>query len=237
LVLFFKKERLPLIHGALESLGPDGFTGWLRDTESATPAIVRIATAGQIVAQAAARLFRPDLLARGQHHGHYGFNAHLAVALPPGPAAFDLSCNGQTTRITARLTVPAIAPPAPVPVESLLRGPPAWKTADLAANPACIDASAQRRLMGTARFVDVTFRFVLRRWPSRDEARVFAAALDEERLSPPGFLIELLGSRERADLGPALPSPWDADFPFAHTAPAAPPPILAAPARRRKGAA
>jgi hypothetical protein len=237
LVLFSKKERLPLIEGALESLGADGcFIGWLRDTESPSPAIVRIATAGRIVAQAAARLFRPDLLGGGRQHGHFGFAAHLAVALPPGPADFDLSCPGSDTRITARLTVPSLASPAPVAVEALLRGPAAWTTADLAAAPACIDAAAQRSRMGTARFVDVIFRFVLQRWPSTDEQRVFAAALDEERLSPQGFLLELLDSRERADLDPQLPSPWDADFPFEDTSPHQPAP-LATTTRRRKGTA
>jgi hypothetical protein len=235
LVLFFKKERLPLIAGALETLAADGcVAGWLRDTGSPSPVVVRIATAGRIVAQAAARRFRPDLLAGGQYHGHYGFAAHLAASLPPGPADFELTCAGSDTRITARLTVPSIAPPVPAAVEALLRGAPAWTTADLAAAPACIDAAAQRSRMGTARFVDVTFRFVLRRWPSRDERRVFAAALDEERLSPQGFLLELLVSRERADLDPHLPSPWDPDFPFVDPAQRNAP-TLAAPTRRRKG--
>jgi hypothetical protein len=68
--------------------------------------------------------------------------------------------------------------------------------------------------MGTPRFVDVSFQYVLRRWPLEEEAFVFVRAIDQADMTPDGFLAELLASRERADLGPGLPSPWDAHFPF-----------------------
>jgi hypothetical protein len=69
--------------------------------------------------------------------------------------------------------------------------------------------------MGTARFVDVSFQYVLRRWPLEEEAFVFVRAIEQGDMTPDGFLAELLGSRERADLGPGLASPWDANFPYA----------------------
>jgi hypothetical protein len=81
-------------------------------------------------------------------------------------------------------------------------------------SPGCLDLAAQRAAMGTARFVDVTYRFVLLRWPSPAASQVFCLALDEERVSPEAFLLELLGGRERADLGDGLASPWEPAFPY-----------------------
>jgi hypothetical protein len=211
-----------MIEGVLEALRPDGvFFGWLRDTDSPTPAVLQIHGAGQVVATAVALAFRRDLLAGGHGHGHYGFAARLQVALAPGAADFELVSPGGGRVVGARLTVPAMAAGAQADVESLLRRAAAWTCADLAAAPGCIGAEAQRAAMGTARFVDVTFQFVLCRWPSADEALVFRRALDEERLSPQGFLLELLGSRERADLGDQLASPWDPEYPYGQAVPTA----------------
>jgi hypothetical protein len=54
----------------------------------------------------------------------------------------------------------------------------------------------------------------LNRWPGDEEASVYIRALDKEGTLETDFLLELLSSRERADLDPALPSPWDPLFPF-----------------------
>jgi hypothetical protein len=205
-----------VIEGGLEALQADGvFVGWLRDTALDTPCVLHIRYIGQVVAIAAARGFRPDLLAAGHGHGHYGFMAKLVAALPPGPAAFELYLPVRDQSMQLRLNVPRLAAPAPAPIAALVAGESIWKVADLARNPGCLGLAAERERMGTPRLVDVSFRFVLRRWPQQAESKVYCLALDEERLSPEAFLVELLEGRERGDLGAALPSPWDPEFPYA----------------------
>jgi hypothetical protein len=204
-----------MIEGGLEELQPSGvFVGWLRDTAAREPVVLHIRARGQTVAAAAARAFRPDLLAAGHGHGHYGFAARSRAALPPGPADFELFLPSSDAVFPMRLTVPRLEPPSAASVGDLVRGETTWRVADLMQAPACLGLAAQHAAMGTARFVDVTYQFALRRWPAPAEAQVFARALDEERLSPDGFLQELLGGRERADLGDALATPWEPSFPY-----------------------
>jgi hypothetical protein len=222
-----------VIEGGLEALRADGeFVGWLRDTALDTPAVLHIRYFGQVVAVAAARGFRPDLLAAGHGHGHYGFMAKLGAALPPGPAAFELYLPLRDQGMQLRLNVPRLAAPSPTPIAALVAGESTWSAPDLARVPGCLRLAAERARMGTPRFVDVTFRFALRRWPQPPESKVYCLALDEERLSPEAFLVELLESRERAGLGPALPSPWDPEFPYQQ--PGAELPAEARPAKARR---
>jgi hypothetical protein len=205
-----------VIEGTVESVSDTGvFRGWLRDTRDPVPALVQIRLRDRVVAEALAAAFRPDLLRGGHGHGHYGFLARAQLALPAGVARFEIFLPRHDQGIPVRLEVPVIPPASPVPVEALLQPEPAWTVPDLARALACLDLPAQRAAMGTRRFVDVSFQFVLRRWPGDEEAAVFARAIEEGFMTPEGFLAELLGSRERADLGDALASPWEAAFPFA----------------------
>jgi hypothetical protein len=170
------------------------------------------------VAEAAALAFRPDLLAAGHGHGHYGFAARLRHALAPGATDFELFLPRRDQSIRVRLAVPVLSPPHPAGVEQLVVDPPTWTVADLCRAPRCLHLAAERAAMGTRRFVDVTFQFALHRWPGDAEASVYIRALDEEGTGEADFLLELLTSRERADLAPALPSPWDPLFPFTRAA-------------------
>jgi hypothetical protein len=204
-----------MIEGTVETLDGEGvFHGWLRDTRDPIPALVQIRLNNEIVAEALASAFRPDLLRGGHGHGHYGFLARARVALPPGPALFALFLPRHAQGIPVRLTVPKIPPPSRRAVESLLELEPAWSVPDLAAAVPSLNLKAQRAAMGTPRFVDACFQFALQRWPLDEEAAVYIQALDTRAATPDSVLGELLASRERADLGDALPSPWDAAFPF-----------------------
>jgi hypothetical protein len=204
-----------MIEGTVETLDGEGvFHGWLRDTRDPVPALVQVRLNGEPVAEALASAFRPDLLRGGHGHGHYGFLARARVALPPGPALFALFLPRHGQGIPVRLTIPPIPPPKPRPVESLLQPEPAWSVPDLARAIPCLHLKAQRAAMGTPRFVDACFQFALHRWPLDEEAAVYIQALEHKSATPDSVLAELLTSRERADLGDALPSPWDAAFPF-----------------------
>ena len=208
-----------MIEGTLESLAPNGvFTGWLRDTQDSAPAKLEIRHRGRAVAQAAALAFRPELVATGHGHGHYGFAARLIHAVASGPADFELFLPRRDQSIRVRLSVPELVPPLRARVEQLLVEPPTWTVADVCRAPHCLNLAAERAAMGTPRFVDVTFHFALNRWPADDEASVYVRALDAEGTGEADFLVELLTSRERADLDPALPSPWDPLFPYTRSA-------------------
>jgi hypothetical protein len=212
-----------VIEGTLEQLSEHGiFAGWLRDSDDPDPALLEIRLRGQTMARTAARAFRPDLLASGHGHGHFGFAARLLQTLPAGPATFELFLPRRGQSISVGLVVPAAAPPARAAVESLLGAVPAWRVADICAIPGALGLAAARATMGTARFVDVTFQFALNRWPSKPEATVYIHALEGlahgggpgPRTTEEEFLVELLNDRERADIGPAIRSPWDALYPY-----------------------
>jgi hypothetical protein len=210
-----------MIEGFLESLTEAGiFTGWLRDTSDAAPAIVEVRAlspggAARPVAHAVASAFRPDLLRGGHGHGHYGFRARLMTALPPGPRAFELYLPRQAQGVRTRLAIPQITLQDAVRVESLLRPDPTWTVADLLAALACLDLAALLARLGSTRFIDAAYRFVLNRWPERGEATAYALALADGGAAAEDVVRELLTSRERTDLGPELMSPWDHGYPFA----------------------
>jgi hypothetical protein len=204
-----------MIEGHIETLTPDGIVhGWVRDTGSLVPCHIQVLQAGEVVAEALAAQFRPELLRTGHGHGHYGFRARLQKNLPPGPCtvALHLPHHGRTAPMA--LMVPRLDQAAPIKVEALLADAPSWTVDDLLAAPGCLEASENRRRMGTPRFVDAAYRFVLDRWPSKAEQLLHTRNLDHGRLGPQDLLLDLLGSRERAELGTALPSPFDAVFPF-----------------------
>ncbi len=164
------------------------------------------------VAETRACLFRPDLLRAGHGHGHYGFRARLRQTLPPGQASLTLKAGDAS--VTVRLAVPPPANRLPCTVESLLAPPAGWTVADVLAHPGCLAWADQLATLGIARFIDAAFRFALHRWPSAAEASVHARALSRGSVTAEAFVVRLLGSRERADIGPGLMSPFHPDFLF-----------------------
>ena len=196
-------------------MSPDGVMhGWLRDRSAATPCHVQILQHGVLLAEAIAGTFRADLLRAGHGHGHYGFQARLRETLPPGPCSVSLHLPRTGIAASMAMTVPALEPPRPRTIELLLAAEPGWTTAELLERPACLDMAANLAAMGEARFVDGLFRFVLGRWPSGAESRLHAGGLRAGRVTPHELFVDMLSSRERADMAPALASPYDPDFPF-----------------------
>ncbi len=213
-----------LIQGQIESLAPDGtITGWVRDTTRPQACHVQVRRGPELLAEAVADLFRPDLLRAGQGHGHYGFATRLRHTLPPGRCRVDMVLPASDVSAPMALDVPALDPGGPCPVERLLAARPAWSAQDVIARPDCIDAGANHASLGRDRFIDAVFRFALGRWPSAAESAMNASDLDSGRITPAGLLLECLGSRERAALPPGLPSPYAADFPFLPPEAAQPP--------------
>ncbi len=175
---------------------------------------VQVQRAGETVAEAMADAFRPDLLRSGQGHGHHGFDARLHRPLPPGPGTVVLHLPQLGLNAPMQLLVPELDPPRPQLVEDMLRQPPGWTTADVAAHPACLQLDANAGRLGPERFTDAVFRFAFARWPTAAEARFHVASLRAGRITPQHLVLECLASRERAELPPGLPGPFDAEFPF-----------------------
>ena len=204
-----------LIQGKIDALTSGGvFLGWVRDDERPDACRVRVAYAGEMVAEAVANLFRRDVLQGGLSHGHHGFQARLMRPLPPGPAMVMLHLPAQGAAAPMQVDVPELEPPTPERVEDMLHQPSGWSVADVAAHPACLYPEANCARLGPARFTDAVFRFVFGRWPSEPESRMNAQSLAAGRITPRGLLLELLASRERAELTAALPGPFDPRFPF-----------------------
>ena len=188
--------------------------GWLRDRAAAAPCHVQVMHGERLLAEGVADEFRPDLLQAGHGHGHYGFQARLREALPPGPSSVRLHLPRIGIAAAMAVTVPPLDAVRPCTVETLLAVVRQWTTADLLGRPACLDMGANCTAMGEARFVDGLFRFVLARWPSGAESRLHIGGLRAGRVKPADLLVELLSCRERADMAPELPSPYDPAFPF-----------------------
>jgi hypothetical protein len=203
---FLKKEAKTLALKADAITADSAIVGW------ALAPVVTVWRGRRPVAEARACLFRPDLLRAGYGHGHYGFVARLHATLPPGRVALTLT-SGEA-RLSVRLAVPPRNPRPPLTVEALLAPSAAWTVADFLAKPDCLPWADQLASMGEARFVDAAFRFALHRWPSAAESSVHARALARGAITAEGFVVKLLRSRERADMKPALMSPFDPDFLF-----------------------
>jgi hypothetical protein len=204
-----------MIEGHIESLSPGGIIdGWVRDSGSARPCHVQVLWNGRIIAEAMGDRFRPDLLARRLGHGHYGFQARLREKLPPGPCGVVMYLPRTGISAGMGLTVPILAKTPKVTVEALLLMQAEWRPADLLAVPDCLDMERNLARMGAPRFVDGVYRFVLGRWPSKAEAGLNTESLAAGRITASGLLVELLQSRERADMDAPLPSPFDTEFPF-----------------------
>ena len=205
-----------MIEGHIETLTPDGIVhGWVRDTGSLVPCHIQVLQAGEVVAEALAAQFRPELLRTGHGHGHYGFRARLQKKPAAGTvhrgaafaASWAHSADGaywspgltRQHQSTWRHCWPTRRAGRSM---TCLRHPAAWrpsKTAGAWARPASSTPPiVSCSIAGRAR-------------PSK---LLHTRNLDHGRLGPQDLLLDLLGSRERAELGTALPSPFDAVFPF-----------------------
>jgi hypothetical protein len=186
----------------------------VRHVARSRPAHVQVILGGHVLAEAIAGIFRADLLRAGHGHGHYGYAARLRRPLPRGATQVILHLPEHGVSAPMPLQVPDLLPPVVQKVEALLVDPPGWTVADLLARPGCLDLDANHERLGPAVFVDAVFRFALQRWPSRAEARMNTDSLQAGRIRPEAMLLDLLRSRERADMQPGLLSPFDAEFPF-----------------------
>ena len=179
---------------------------------AARPLVIQILSGTTLIAEARALLFRVDLLAAGLSHGHHGFSARLRAPLKAGPAKLTIQCGAVRKLVAVKCPKPLTS--APASVETLLGPPPTWTAADFLSKPDCLPWAIYAARLGTGRFVDAAFRFTLHRWPSKAEAAVHARTLDRGQLPAQDFLVRLLQSLERADLGQALMSPFDSEFGF-----------------------
>lgn len=212
-----------LIQGRIDTITRNGkLVGWVRDSARPDACRVQMTYAGERVAEALACLFDRAVLAGGHGHGHHGFQAKLLRPLPPGPGVMTMRLPAQDAAAPMQVHIPELDPPAVEHVEDVLRQPPGWTAADVAAHLDCLRPEDNYARLGPERFTDAVFRFVFGRWPSEAESRMNTDSLAAGRVAPRALLLECLTSRERAESAAALPGPFDPGFPFslhAHPSP------------------
>lgn len=207
----------------IDLIAADGsIEGWAKSDDSSTPCHVQIRLGEQVIAETIANRFRRDLLQVGLGHGHYAFVARMRTKLPAGRYAFECYDGRTNTRFgdTAGelMTVPewaqSKAAQSNTVVESLVVAPAEWEDDDVLPHISCLNLGANLEQMGVARFVDVTFKYVLNRWADPDGAQRYAQALNDREITPEQFFSILMGSGERKAIRAPLPSPFDYRFPY-----------------------
>ncbi|MBV9784705.1 MAG: hypothetical protein JO264_12920 [Acidisphaera sp.] len=190
--------------------------GWAWRPGSTRACHVRVISAGEIVAEALADLYRADLLRAGKGLGHCGFQARLRVDLPAGDNVLAL-----VEAATGSAVGPEVAVAYTLPLESVPLTPLAalirrgtWSDEDVLANLAGFHLEQHCREMGLPHFVDVVFRYILGRWAEEASLASYVRALRSGDLTPDSFFAEVLVSAERKRMTAPLPSPFDAHFPF-----------------------
>ncbi len=225
--MYKNNSSFPPLHGNIDGTSPEGFIfGWAWRAGTLERCHVRVLSDGRPVAEALADRFRRDLLEAGIGLGFCGFVARAQKPLAPGPHLLQLLEAKTETPIgrEVRIEIPASAAEKTANARLALPHPQTiWSDEDVLAHLAQFNLAAHHRRMGTLRFIDVTFRYVLGRWADEVGLNAYARELDSGALSPEQFFAALLRSKERKANPKPLPSPFDYRFPF--TAP----PALAAP--------
>jgi hypothetical protein len=200
--------------------GDDCFIGWARPRDPGPPCEVTILRDGQPIATAVADIYRPELMQLGIGHGHYGFRILRSVQCPAGKARFSLverrSGAGFDGAVDIALQVARYKRDKVLTVEDLLTPRTTWTEAEVVAHLEGLEPEQTWKRMGSRRFVEAAFLFVLGR-PADDGGRArYTTALETAELTPYDILKTLFGSQERATSGPPLMSPLDAKYPFRH---------------------
>lgn len=198
--------------------GDDCFIGWARPREPGPACEVTILREGQPIATAVADIYRPDIVQLGIGHGHFGFRILRSTQCPAGKAHFSLverrSGGGFEGAVDITLQIARYRRDKVLTVEDLLTPRTTWTEAEVVGNLDCLEPEATWKRMGSRRFVEAAFLFVLGR-PADDGGRArYTSALDTAELTAYDVLKTLFGSSERARSGPPLLSPLDAKYPF-----------------------
>lgn len=208
--------------GGIDSLLQGRYVaGWAWRPGSGQPCHVRVISAGEIVAEALADLYRSDLLRAGMGLGHCGFQARLRVDLPAGDNVLALVEAATGTAIGREVVVtyaPALESPPVTPLSALIRRE-VWSDEDVLSHVPSFRLEHHCRAMGLAHFVDVVFHYILGRWAEDASLASYVTALRSGALSPDGFFAEVLVSEERKRMAAPLPSPFDSQFPFRSESP------------------
>jgi hypothetical protein len=205
--------------GELHYLSSDDcFVGWARPQQPGPACEIMILRDGEPISTAVADIYRPDIMQIGIGHGHFGFRILRSSQCPAGKARFNLverrSGVAFEGAASIALQVARYRRDKLLTVEDLLTPRTTWTEAEIVANLECLEPEATWRRMGSRRFVEAAFLFVLGR-PADDGGRNrYVSALDTSELTAYDILKTLFGSQERASSGPPLLSPLDAKYPF-----------------------
>jgi Family of unknown function (DUF6212)/Domain of unknown function (DUF4214) len=207
-----------VIEGYVDQVDATGLVyGWARNRHSAQPCIVEIRQNGKIVAETVADEFRVDLLDAGLGHGHYGYVAQLRGAVA-SDSALELYLAGTEHRLNPDdnrtwSILSETARPV-VTVEALLAARRRWSAEDISRNLSALQLDRNLEEMGPARFLDVTYKYLLGRWSDQAGYQAYQQALTHRTLSAEAFFRTMLESEEYKQSGHGLGGPYDSTFPF-----------------------
>lgn len=205
-----------MARGSIDSVTEDGLiTGWATSGNPRLPALVSVLVQNAVLAQAEAIQFRADVLAAGIGHGHYGYQARMAVSPEPGQYALRLvDANGVVLVEAAGRDIPPQRPPDRLDVEALVSKGACWTDDEVVAQLGCLNLAQNCAAMGIPRFVDAGFRYVLGRPVDTLSASYYGPALERGAVTPDSFVAGLLRSPDRRAVATPLASPYEARFPF-----------------------
>lgn len=202
----------------IDAATTQGLKGWAVGSRQDAPCRLRIESDGRTLARGIARGFRRDLLEAGIGHGYYAFTIRFETPLPQTDyifSVFEQDVPGILPGNCQDVFTLTEEPPAePMRVEELLEQIDRWTDPDLLRHTGLLRLDANMAAMGVARFVDVTFKYLLARWPDAPAAERYARALQDGDLSPDAFFHALLQSEERGHVHQPLASPYDSQFPY-----------------------
>ncbi len=204
--------------GSIDGIAADGtIAGWAWLPGCTQRCHVRILDSdGSVLGEALADVFRSDLLRAGMGLGHCGFFASVRRKLPPGPRALRL-VEPRLDRPIGREVLVDVPAPRPGAAPSVYVRPsarPAWRDEEVLAYLGQFELERHRQRMGTVRFVDVVFRYILNRWADDGGLSRYSEALDAGELTCEQVFAILLACEERKAIATPLPAPHDYRFPF-----------------------
>jgi hypothetical protein len=206
-------QPVPLLSGHIDEItAANWVAGWAWDGSPANRLHVGVFAGEALVAEAVADRFRADLLQAGRGYGHCGFVCRLRAQLAGGAIELRLQDRRSGQPIAPARVVPL--PEPGTPDRTHLFSAQVWSVRDVLACIDRFDLPRQCEEMGAERFVDVSYRFCLERWPRREEAESDRLNLQSGILAAEDLIRRLLLSDERRALGPSLPGAFDHRFPF-----------------------
>jgi hypothetical protein len=202
----------------VDNLSPSGLAeGWACGADENQPLGLEFWLENERIGAAKADLFRPDLLAAGIGHGHYGYRCQLKPK-SHRHGRLEIREIGTQTVLSVQEIEPGraleINRRATKPVEHLLARSASWTMADFAGAVAALDAEKILNDLGPHRFIAYVYRFLLDRFPYAHEYAHYLPHMRRNIINARDVVQIVLGSDEHKSKHIIPAAPFDPRYPF-----------------------